>query len=352
MDYAGLGKRGHYAVKRPLTDAERAARYDQKKSNNATPMDFLSVVKFNSQYIDLVDRWYPIRGFWAWLSIITGSLSLIGAGALIYAIVFPLGDPMISETGSAFFLFFLAIVLLFFAWIGAWYAFKVECLGYTHYPIRLNRKTRQVHFFRQNGTVLTVPWDSLFLTLGESKSPLSGTTYDLRAHVLEEDGKTVRESFSLGYPSPLGNAASIDKFWAFLQPYMEAEDGVERTWRHLKENTGYLVPVDRRKEGWRWSIARSFMLGAHWPYLQLVFSPFLGLNAAGRMLAMSTSKIPQWPEGVERANPVDSDDPYVLTWRDNGPLGWWELYWPLICTVVGVGFFVGVIAWVVSGLWR
>nr|WP_157958615.1 hypothetical protein [Salinicola sp. CPA57] len=192
----------------------------------------------------------------------------------------------------------------------------------------------------------------MFLTLGESKSPLAGTTYDLRAHVLDDDGETVRESFSLGYPSPLGNAQSIDKFWAFLQPYMEAEDGVERTWHHLKENTGYLVPVDNRREGWRWSIARSFMLGAHWPYLQLLFSPFLGLNALGRMLAMRTSKIPQWPEEVERANPEEPDDPYRLTWRDNGPLGWWELYWPLLCTVIGVGAFVGALGWIVSGLWR
>jgi hypothetical protein len=349
MDYAGLGKRNHYAVKCPLTEAERAARYDQKKSNNADPMDFLSVIKLNSHYIDLVDRWYPIRGFWAWLSIITGSLSLIGAGALIYAIVFPLRDPMVSETGSAFFLFFLAIVLLLFAWAGAWYAFKVECLGYTHYPIRLNRKTRQVHFFRQNGTVLTVPWDSLFLTLGESKSPLSGTTYDLRAHVLEEDGKTVRESFSLGYTFP-GKKDSMDKFWAFLQPYMEEADGVERTYQELRKSL--LMPLDSRREGWRWSIFRTFAPGLHHPWTMFLLCIPLGLNAVGRMLAMSTSKIPQWPEEVERANPVEADDPYVLTWRDNGPLGWWELYWPLICTVVGVGFFVGVIAWVVSGLWR
>jgi len=350
MDYAGLGKRNHFAVNRPLNEAERAARYDQKKSNDATPMDFLSVVKFNSHYMDLVDRWYPIRGFWAWLSIITGSLSLIGASALIYAIFFPLGDPMISETGSAFFLFFLAITLLLFAWLGAWYAFKVECLGYTHYPIRLNRKTRQVHFFRQNGTVLTVPWDSLFLTLGESNSPLAGTTYDLRAHILDEDGETVCESFSLGYPSILGNAESIDKFWAFLQPYMQAEDGVERTWSHLKENTGYLVPMDNRKEGWRWSIVQNYAWTGHWPWLQFIGSPVLGLNAIGRMLAMSTSKVPQWPEDVERASQPEADDPYILTWRDNGPLGWWEFYWPLICTVIGVGAFVGLIGWMFYGI--
>jgi len=350
MDYAGRDFRNiRFPVDRPLTEEERAAQYHQRDSSNAPPMDFLSVIKINSSCIDLVDRWYPITGFSVWFGICIAALGASGTGIIIWAFFWA---PVTNQREA---LWFMLIVLLpiSIAVLGmGWFIIRTECGRYTHYPMRLNRKTRQVHFFRQNGTVLTVPWDSLFLTLGESKSPLSGTTYDLRAHVLDEDGKTVRESFSLGYPSPLGNAQSIDKFWAFIQPYMEAEDGVEQTWRHLKENTGYLVPVDNRKEGWRWSIARSFMLGAHWPYLQLVFSPFLGLNAVGRMLAMSTSKVPKWPEEVELGNPVEADDPYVLTWRDNGPLGWWELYWPLICTVVGVAAFVGVLAWVVSGLWR
>ncbi|NWO57137.1 DUF6708 domain-containing protein [Chromohalobacter israelensis] len=351
MDYAGLDYRNiRFPVDRPLTESERAARYKQESYSNASPMDFLSVIKLNSNSIDLVDRWYPIKGFNTWFGICVVLVSM-GALAGIYSALFFSNRTAPIETVdwigvSALTPLFLLLTL------GGWWLIRTECGRFTHYPMRLSRKTRQVHFFRQNGTVLTVPWDSLFLTLGESKSPLSGTTYDLRAHVLDDDDETVRDSFSLGYPSPLGNAESIDKFWAFLQPYMEAEDGVEKTWHHLKENTGYLVPVDNRREGWRWSIARSFMLGAHWPYLQLLFSPFLGLNALGRMLAMSTSKIPQWPADVERESQPEVNDPYVLTWRDNGSLGWWELYWPLICTVVGVGAFVGVIAWVVSGLWR
>ncbi|WP_139313665.1 DUF6708 domain-containing protein [Salinicola sp. MH3R3-1] len=351
MDYAGLDYRNvRFPVDRALTEAERASRYNQGQRGRATPMDFLSVAKVNSEYIDLVDRWYPIKGFNVWLG---GCVLLISIGMLfaIYGGVFFSGRTAPVEVVDWIGIVGLTPLFLCLAWAG-WWLIRTECGRYTHYPIRLNRKSRQVYFFRQNGTVLTAPWESLFLTLGESKSPLAGTTYDLRAHVLYDDGETVRESFSLGYPSPLGNAQSIDKFWAFLQPYMEAEDGVERTWHHLKENTGYLVPVDNRREGWRWSIARSFMLGAHWPYLQLLFSPFLGLNALGRMLAMSTSKIPQWPEEVERANPEEPDDPYRLTWRDNGPLGWWELYWPLLCTVIGVGAFVGVLGWVISGLWR
>ncbi|WP_139313664.1 MULTISPECIES: DUF6708 domain-containing protein [Salinicola] len=349
MDYSGLGKRNRFSVGYRLSDEKSSARYIQGESVKSMPMDFFSVIKVNSSYIELVDRWYPIRGFWAWLSVMLGCGSLLVSGALLYAVFFPIGEPMIPGVGAKIFFLFLSLMFFLVACFGAWYAFKVECLGYTHYPIRLNRKTREVYFFRQDGTVLTVPWESLSLTLGESKNPLVGKTYDLRARVLEEDGETVRESFSLGYTFP-GKPESMDKFWAFLQPYMEAEDGVERTCRELRKSL--LMPVDGRREGWRWSIFRTFAPGLHYPWTMLLLCIPLGLNAVGRMLAMSTCKIPQWPEEVERANPEEPDDPYRLTWRDNGPLGWWELYWPLLCTVIGVGSFIGILGWVISGLWR
>ena len=340
MDYAGLDYRNiRYPVDRPLTDEERAHRYRQQTKCDAPPMDFLSVVKLNSCYIELMDRWYPIKGFNTWLGASVAGVS----GFLLFIIVWAFfWAPKTDELTALWFMpiVFLPIVLGLI-WCG-WWLIRTECGRWTHYPMRLNRQTRQMHVFRQDGTVLTVPWDELFITLGTAKAPLTGTTYDLRAHVLDADGKTVRGSFTLGYPSPLGNAQSIDKFWAFLQPYMEAPDGVERTYRHLKEG-GYLAPVDGRKEGWRWSIARSFMLAAHWPWLQFLGSPFLGLNAVGRMFAMWTSKIPRWPEEVESESEIAADDPYVLTWRDNDPLGWWELWYPLICTVLGVGIAVAVL---------
>lgn len=303
-------------------------------------MDFLSVVKVNSGYIELVDRWYPIKGFNAWIG---ACVSVVAAFLSCLMILAFFTAPVTDERAALWFMLIVFLpICLGMVW-GGWWLMRTECGRWTHYPMRLNRKTRQVHVFRQDGTVLTAPWDDLFITRGMAKGPLTGTTYDLRAHVLDVDGETVRESFTLGYPSPLGNAQSIDKFWSFIQPYMEASDGVERTHRHLKEG-GYLVPVDNRKEGWRWGIARSFMLAVHWPWLQLLGSPFLGLNAVGRMFAMWTSKVPEWPHEVEQACAIEADDPYVLTWRDNGRLGWWELYWPLICTVLGVGIFIGAIA--------
>ncbi|WP_162619920.1 DUF6708 domain-containing protein [Salinicola acroporae] len=348
MDYAGLDYRNiRFPVNRALAETERASRYDQAQRGRAKPMDFFSVVRFNSNYMDLVDRWYPIKGFNAWLGacVLTASIGLIFA---MYGALFFSGRTAPMEAVDWVGVVGLTPLFLCLAWAG-WWLIRTECGRYTHYPIRLDRKSRKVHFFRQNGTVLTVPWDTLFLTLGQSKSPLVGTTHDLRAHVLGEDGETVLESFSLGYTFP-GNMESMDKFWAFLQPYMEAEDGIERTHQELKQSL--LMPVDGRREGWRWSIFRTFAPGLHYPWTMLLLCIPLGLNAVGRMLAMSTSKIPQWPEEVERANPEQPDDPYRLTWRDNGPLGWWELYWPLLCTVIGVGAFVGALGWIVSGLWR
>ncbi|SEF73893.1 DUF6708 domain-containing protein [Marinobacterium lutimaris] len=343
MDYAGLDYRNiRFSVDRSLTKIERKNQYSRNRKTNAKPTDFLSVIEINSNYIDLVDRWYSIKGFNTWLG---ACVVLIGFSFATMIAVAPFMTPIADEPGAMWFmLIFLLPVSLLLAW-GGWWLIRTECGRYTHYPMRLNRKTGQVHFFRQNGTVLTVPWDSLFITLGEAKSSLTGTTYDLRVHVLDLDGKTVRESFSLGYPSILGNAESIDRFWAFIQPYMEAHDGIERTWQHLKQKTGYLLPIEGRKEGWRWSIVQNYAWSGYWPWLQLIASPVLGLNAIGRMIAMWSCKQPEWPAEVERESTIDVDDSYVLTWRDNGPLGWWELWYPLICTVLGIGTAIGIIGW-------
>ncbi|WP_445005581.1 hypothetical protein [Halomonas mongoliensis] len=79
MDYAGLDYRNiRFPVDRPLTEDERAARYQQKKARNAPPMDFLSVIGFNSNYIDLVDRWYSIKGFNSWVGALVFLLSIGG----------------------------------------------------------------------------------------------------------------------------------------------------------------------------------------------------------------------------------------------------------------------------------
>lgn len=343
MDFAGrdIGKL-RYPVGRVLTREERTARYDQTTPGDAPPMDFLSVIKFNSTYMELVDRWYPITGFSVWFGFVLTLCGALFAGVSGSAFFWA---PESSERSALWFLLLVLTPLALAIITMGVLIISTESWRWTHYPMRVNRKTRQVHVFRQNGTVLSVPWDALYIVRGEAKSPMIGITYDLRAHVLDDDGETVRESFSLGYTWPC-TKESMDKFWAFVQPYMESPDGVARTYRHLKGADGdgvQLLPLDGRKEGWRWSVARTFAPGGHWPWVQLLMCIPLGLNALGRIFAMSTSKQPEWPPEIEQANRIDPDDPYVLTWRDNAPLGWWDLYWPLLCTILGTGIFFGVI---------
>lgn len=70
MDYAGIDARNlRFPVNRPLTQAERMAQLDPTRSTGVAPRIGLSLVKFNSTRIELVDRWYPVKGFNVWLSV-------------------------------------------------------------------------------------------------------------------------------------------------------------------------------------------------------------------------------------------------------------------------------------------
>jgi len=45
------------------------AQLDPTRSTGVAPRIGLSLVKFNSTYIELVDRWCPVKGFNVWLSV-------------------------------------------------------------------------------------------------------------------------------------------------------------------------------------------------------------------------------------------------------------------------------------------
>lgn len=339
MDYAGLDYRNlRYPVDRTLTASEQENRFDPKRPSGFDPSDYLSVIRLNSTLLELVDRWYHIKGFNVWLGSVIAVLSLCLFGAIVWAFFYA---P--AEAGEEWVLWVLLLLLgpvtLFLAWGGIWLV-RTEAFRFSHYPIRLNRVTRQVHVFRQNGTVLTTPWSSLHVVVGESSTPPLGATHDLRAHVLAEDGTTVKESFSLGYTWP-AKPDSMSRFWEFIRRYMEEPDGVNRT----HDQVEFCLPVHDRKEGFAFGVMRTFAPGGHWPILQLLFSIPFSLNALGRWAAMSTSRIPRWPAEVEAVNVVAADDPYRKDWRKNPVPNFREKGWPLICCLIGWAAIAFVVWW-------
>jgi hypothetical protein len=114
---------------------------------------------------------------------------------------------------------------------------------------------------------------------------------------------------------------------------MEEPNGVEQAYNQIE----LCMPVHDRREGLAFGLIRTFAPGAKWPIAQLIFSPLSVLFTVGRWVAMYTSKIPSWPADVEAACSVEAGDPYKKDWRDNGRYDFWELGWPAICFVIGLG---------------
>ncbi|MCD7099540.1 DUF6708 domain-containing protein [Stenotrophomonas sp. MMGLT7] len=174
----------------------------------------------------------------------------------------------------------------------AWYGFRLEAFRQTHYPIRLNRKTRRVHAFRPDGSILEADWDKLYFCVGESQIPAYGKTYDVCAHVMGKDRNTVLDTFTLAY-CYMGRKESVAGIWG--RRYMEEPDGVEQNWRY----SDICLSVDRRREGGWFGIIVTFGEVAKWPFLQLLAAPIWSVAVLGRWIAMYTSKVPVWPAGIE-----------------------------------------------------
>lgn len=341
MDYTGLdfGKL-KFTRNRPITTQERVSRLSKSERASDSPNGFLSVISISDDCMELVDRWYSIKGFNAWLGIMLG-LTII-PGFFYFIFVFFNYGYSIGDVESWIIWLFVLIALPVFVFIvcGVSWLIKSECFRWTHYPIRLNRRTGKVHFFRQDGTVSTADWDSLLVCIASAHSPPMGKTSDLRAHILSDDGMTVLESFTLGYVY-LGDEEDLLRLWELVRRYMAHEGGCE-----LMGEDPIFVPVLGRKEGFEFGIVRTFAPMIHWPLMQLVVALPFAYIALSRWLAMSTSRIPEWPEDVLREGDSSMSSVGQIDWRDNAPLGFKDKGWPLICAAFGVLLGVVIVGYI------
>lgn len=317
-----LGLIGYYPKQRLLTDLERSQWLDQKRRLDVNPRYQLSVIRMNSCYLETVDKWY------AWKGLLTGVGSAIAC--IFFYGLFAVGfasdgiawDTMTADEKFEQMLFVSAIALLSLPliWLGAWLV-KKEAFAYTHYPIRFNFRSRTVHVFRTDGTVLTVPWEQVFFTLGHLRQ---WNEWEIRGNVLESDRATVRETFALSYVGSLSTAGAaaqatqystedfVRAHWEFIRRFME--DGPASVVNQVQ----FCMPVDGRRESVRLSLERVLANFSGVPLLfyGIVF-PFCLVVSAFRVIAMRTGKIPEWPEDVEESCMVEPDDPYAIVGGPN-----------------------------------
>ena len=293
-----------YKVNRPLCKDEIRDHMPRDKPSQSEPYCQMTVLKMNSTFLECVDRLYGARGA------ITAGGIVIGPLVFAVAVEFPfytlsrfLNTPE-KGLGLEFFLvlsdFFIALLAL----IGFTIFIRMDCFRHTHYPLRFNRKTRMVHVFRTNGTVLSVPWDKLYFTLGYGAVGI----WEVLGHLLAEDGKTIKETFVLSTVG-MREDPELRSQWEFIRRYME--EGPEK----LYDQVITMYPVDKKKEPYLFGLKRFSMNFAYWPIVTLIFSPLILLGSIGRWIAMRTCKIPRWPAEVEAESEIDPNDPYICDER-------------------------------------
>lgn len=294
-----------FKINRPLTKEEKQSRFVQGKrrkvSGEATVLDQDTVIRMNSSYLEVVDKFYPTKGYVA---------SFMMAFCILFLIAIIATAKITIATGDGV-LFFCFVALLSggsICWFGRF--LLKDLFRKTHYPVRFNRKKQQVHIYQVSGKVITVPWSDVFFTTSKQR-----ISYCIVGHLLDEDKETVLNTFSFGY---VGQREELSLYWEFIRCYME-EDCLEE----LAETVLFCPPVEKRKEGYIAGLQRLMQIDSRADWLLLVLNlPFALIESIARYIAMQTSKIPQWPQDVIDACAIEQNDPINIGAESNPPHRW------------------------------
>jgi hypothetical protein len=291
MNFEGVTSK--YRLNRPLTEYEKHNRLSlERPTDKIEPLSQWMLVRINSTFMEVVDKLYSFRGF---LFLISGPLfvflscmSVIFPISLIQVLRRGTDQPIVATIVASA----ITIAFITFAFI-AFSILTKDAFAYTHYPIRLNRKNRTVYVFRSNkpGGVLKVKWDDVYWVLAIcDRTPFAGKyDYEIRGHVMDPDGVTVRDTFSLGQDN--GDQDLLRQHWEVFRRYMEGGPG--------QVPPQQLIPIAERREGFWYGMQRAgFIVSLYWIFWVMT-SPMWASIGIARFICMRTSRLPRWPADVE-----------------------------------------------------
>ncbi|MCA3176061.1 MAG: hypothetical protein ING36_11080, partial [Burkholderiales bacterium] len=198
MDYSGLVFA--YRGNRPLTEEEQSQHLSVHDRVEGEVIYQGICTEFNSTYMEVIDKYYGWKG---WLSMWMLLIAIFFSYALASTFFSSIENwQSLSEESKRIKMVDILWVSCLFLPIVIFCLFllKKELFTLTHYPVRLNRKTRRVHVMMLNGEVLSVPWGEVYWHIGRGgQSALA--LGSVRGHVLSEDGQTVLKTFDVGQVS-------------------------------------------------------------------------------------------------------------------------------------------------------
>jgi hypothetical protein len=189
---------------------------------------------------------------------------------------------------------------------------KYDLFGYTHYPIRFNRKTQKVYAFSpQQQKIIELNWADLrFSAVQEGRFDI-----ELRGSIVNSEN-IVEEEIIFPFITKIYGRELVDQHLAFFKAYMEGDD-----LKSIDESIPEFFDIYKRKETFKESFERVYMQFDGEEIIQqtrplerdngiasVAFALFPLIIL--RRLGLYLSKIPQWPAHIEKECEIDIDDAY------------------------------------------
>ncbi|WP_411852526.1 DUF6708 domain-containing protein [Stenotrophomonas sp. LGBM10] len=289
---------------RPLEQIEWESELHQSEFGEFYPDDAVGMTTLNSTYLEFIDRTFKTKGMAATAMSAAGSIFMIAV--LVQVAITSLGteDDLIGSLIGIAVLSVPALGFPFYFWN---VHLHKDLFQYTHYPVRFNRITRRIYFFRHNGPggVVVVPWGSPYAFFHIGRGGQDPSLRDLRCHLLDRH-RQVQQTFTIGHF--WNHDDDIREQWALICRYMK--DGPEQCFDDPLDRVITLSPKGTLRNCW---MLVCLMMGTTlFPLRYTLMFPIYGALTLSRWLTFKTCRAPVFPPELEAECAIAPGDPYAL----------------------------------------
>lgn len=285
-----------------------------------------SLVQMNSGYIELTNKNYAWKGkVLIFLSVFALPIFLL----IIYLLFFTLSDGVEDEK---IIIYSSAILLAF----GGLYVFftmlipflKFDFLKPIYLPVVINRKNKTMTVCSDGNNTTQFLLNDLYFDIVQSQGVVGLPLYELHAYIL--DGEVIKHDIQLGTPNI--HKDYIEGFLLFIKTYAEQgpeplyyRKGIDDPEQDYKSKLTYCYDIQEKKESFKQSWQTVFINHFQTPLYALIFAIPEFIRFFGRRITVVFSKSFYWSEQLKKDNPVDENDPYIVTSKDNLKFGFFSV---------------------------
>lgn len=289
-----------FKLDRGLDSQEKRDELLKGRSEAVLPDDGVSLISFNSTYIEFVNRSFKIKGMAP--TLVSSSICVFVTAIAAWVL-----SSSIARDATASDVAFGVIVLgsiVITGWITYWKIFlRHDLFTYSYSPVRFNKKRRMVYFFKEkSGKVVKASWDDSSLYFHIGRGSQNKNLRDIRCHLLDSNGY-VTDTFTVGHSTD--DELRVREQWEFICRYMES--GPEHVVDHPLDGVITLSVKPSWKNCYMWVC---FVMGNSLFTFRHVLFPIYGLLTLSRWLTFKTCKDPVWPKEIQAECAVQPNDPH------------------------------------------